>query len=849
MYKLKRIVLPLILIGALGLNVYLRLFPAYFPQLKKRARLNIEDRISRQAGNFVQKQYSDFSPLIKEKIVEQLKKETRKPTQEFKAQVNQEYRRLKGQYQDENGQTYLLEVDPYCRKRFTRLILENGYPGNKRAGQEVYDTFMLAPEGSPVPPYRFLYYFSAYFYKACSLFFPDLSLEKFLFYLPVFLTLVFCIALYLFCRHLFSSLSGVLAVFFIGLSPVFIHRSSAGWFDQDVFNVLFPLLIVWALAVGLKKKNFSSIASYSLLASFLLGLYAFSWVGWWFIYAVVIIFFVSATVNNWCLCFRDKTSLREKNFPYLVAGGIFLAGSVIFCFLIAKIEPFSFLYSSLSQNLRLGKALSFSIWPSVLYTVSELKSGTPKSIPVYTGGWTIFMLSLFGLLGVYLREKRGKRADIVLMLSCWTFVMFFASLKGLRFTQFLFVPLGIFLSVGIAEIWRLLPSWIKNLRSHKLQRAIVLVVISAICLVVAIPVRRSFSQASIQLPMVNDSWYAFMNQIKEKTPSNSIINSWWDYGNWFKEVAQRRTIVDPQIQDAPITYWMARVFLAQTEQEAVRILRMINNSSDALFDQIRAFLGDDFVSIVFLNEVLRSKLGDLEPIFKQYQIPQGLARKIKEVVFIKTPAPAYLFIDKTMVHKMAAISFLGNWNFAKVYILKYKDKPEDELIFELSSLFNIEAEEARSIYEEVMLSHAPSEINEVASKKWAYHLYLSGGTEDSGNVYFDNGIVLELASAQAKMFDSRDKRFKNLGFTFIFDGKSLSYKELKDSQLPQFSAGGFFFKANDQWNCIGVSNKQLGRSLLSKLYFTQAKGLKNFKASIVDDQAQLYLFKINWEAK
>ncbi|MCF7908114.1 MAG: hypothetical protein K9L86_04500 [Candidatus Omnitrophica bacterium] len=847
MDKLKKVTIFLILATVLGLNVYLRLFPANFPQLKKRAHLNIEDRMLSQAREFTQKQYPGYNSLIKEKIAKQVVKEGRKNSKGFKLRVNKEYERLKSQYQDDSGQTYLLEVDPYCRKRFTRLTLENGYPGNKIVDGKIYDKFMLAPQGGLVPPERFLYYFSAYLYRAVSFIFPNLSLEKFVFYLPVFLTFVFCIVLYLFCRYFFSNISGIFAIIFIGLSPVFIHRSSAGWFDQDVFNVLFPLLIVWFLGIGLKSKTFIQIVKYSLLASLLLGLYAFSWVGWWFIFAVIVIFFLATLANNFCLHFKDRDTLKKKNAPYLVSLAVFLSGSVIFCLLIAKVEPFSFLYGSLASNLRLGNSLSFSIWPSVLYTVSELKQGSFTSIPVYTGGWAIFMLSLFGLLWTYLREKRGKRADIVLILSCWTFVMFFASLKGLRFTQFLFVPLGIFLSVSLGDVWRLLPNWVRGVSSHKVRSGLILSAVCLICLVVSIPVRRSFSQASIQFPILNDGWYDLMIQIKEKTPENSVINSWWDYGNWFKEIANRRTLVDPQIQDAPITYWMARVFLAGNEEEAVRILRMINNSSDALFDQINSFLGDDFSSIVFLNKILRSEEKNIEAIFKEYKIPKGLAKKIKDVIFVKIPAPAYLFIDETMIYKISAISFLGNWNFAKVYIIKHQDLPKLEVINNLFRVFGLKQSEAELLYEEVMFSRIGREVNEVVSEKWTFPLYLAAGREDSGTVYFDNGIVLALNSSRATMFQQPEKKFKELSFTFIFDGDNLTYNESKMSQPMRFNSGGFFFKDNGQWKCIGVSNKALGESLLAKLYFTKAKTLDYFEPFIALDKANLYAFKIKWK--
>jgi|GEM_PF-554493 len=849
MNKIKKILPLVIFLIVLGLNVHLRLFPAYFPQLKKRASLNTEKLLLTRAHDFVQKQYPDYNPLIKEEIIKKIIREGKKNKAAFKAEADKEYRRLKDQYQDENQQTYLLEVDPYCRLRFTRLILENGYPGDNLVGRQAYDSFMLAPEGSPVPRYQFLYYFSAFSYKASLFIFPSLTLEKFVFYLPVFLVMVFCTVLYLFCRYFFSKLAGVFAVLFIGLSPVFINRSCAGWFDQDVFNVLWPILIVWVLVLGIRKQSFLSITKYSLLASALLGLYAFTWVGWWFIFAVIIAFFISLLFNNLCLYFRDWKMFREKSFPYLTAFFVFSAGSVIFCLAIAGTEPFSFLYQSLIKNLGLGKSLSASIWPSVLYTVSELKGGSPKDIPLYTGGWIIFMLSLLSLLWIYLKEKRGQKSELVLLLSYWIFVMFFASLKGVRFTQFLFVPLGIFLSAALVEAWQLLVLKLKKVADLKLRIIVAVSAAGAIGFIVFLPIQRGFNQANIQIPMVNDRWYDFMKQINQNTPQNSIINSWWDYGNYFKELAKRRTIVDPQAQDAPITYWMARVFLSDSEEEALRILRMVNNSSDALFDQVNTFFPDDFALVAFLDKILKSEPSKVDAIFSEYRIPKGLAKKIKEAVFFKEPAPAYLFVDSDMIYKMAAISFLGNWDFARVYILKNKKIPEAIVLDKLMKVFAMEPEAAEKLYQEVSLSKTSAGINEVVSRKWMFPLYVGKGNEEAGVVYFSNGVSLDLNRLRAKIFDPQQSVFKNLSFVFIFDGKNLTYQELDDYNSPRFTSGGFFFKGDHGWECIGVSDKALGQSLFSRLIFTKAKNSKYFEPFLSDDQEGLYLFKINWNAK
>ncbi len=39
--------------------------------------------------------------------------------------------------------------------------------------------------------------------------------------------------------------------------------------------------------------------------------------------------------------------------------------------------------------------------------------------------------------------------------------------------------------------------------------------------------------------MIDDAWYNVLTLIKERTPQEAILNSWWDFGDWFKVIGNR----------------------------------------------------------------------------------------------------------------------------------------------------------------------------------------------------------------------------------------------------------------------------------------------------------------------
>ncbi|MDD5069167.1 MAG: STT3 domain-containing protein [Candidatus Omnitrophica bacterium] len=855
---MKRIICFHIFLILLGFALFVRSFPAYFPQFKKQAAFDVEFKQRQIVRKQVADRYPDYNAAIKDKIISKIVSQDQKDKVFFNAQIEKEYDSLKAKYQDEKGLSYFLEVDPYCRLRHTRLILENGYPGNKKDDKNIYDTFMLAPKGEPVQPHRFLYYFSAYFYKLVTIFSPGLSLDTFLFYFPLFLLAVFLIAFYFFCVTFFSEVTAVLAVFFVSTPTVFILRSSAGWFDTDILNLLLPLTVIWCLGLAVRADRLAKSTLFAALAGFFLSIFAYHWVGWWFIMLVSFGFFVFAISNLISLHYKDRAELLRKIRPYLFSLLVFLLSSLGFCLWIAGFEPFSFAYSSLQQNFGLGKSMTPSIWPLVEYTVSELKQGNPLNVVIHLGfDLPMVVLALFSTLFVFIKEKRTHRSDVVVLLLCWLFFMAFAFLKGVRFSLFLIVPLAVFLAYTIESVGQVLIDRFKHKISPKLTAVISLIFLLVVFRMIFPVAKNSIQNSYSLIPMMNDTLAGVMNEIREKTPSNSIINSWWDYGNWFKEIARRRTIVDPQIQNRPITYWMARVIVSSDEEEAIRVLRMINNSSDLLFDRINKFFGDEFKTIAFLSRLIKEPYSAAKKTVVEYSLPPEIARDILDNLFIKEPAPAYFVVDKKMIGFMSNISFLGNWNFPKVYVIKHLNQPKDTVLNYLKDVFGLSFADAESLYNEVIFSTTKREESEVLSKRVFFVLPLSDGEVSEQTIYFDNSVVFDLNKIEARKYFEAGSLWRKFGFVYFYDGNTVSFSKskqeepkekqvnLQNAEIP-LKSGVLIIKEKDAFKCVGLSDEQLANSIFSRMFFLNGKTLKYFVPVIGDQETGTIVFKIEW---
>ncbi|MEW6074800.1 MAG: STT3 domain-containing protein [Candidatus Omnitrophota bacterium] len=830
--KKSLLVLILCLILVLGINIYFRAFPVYFPQFLQLARQNIDQKIHESARFQIESAYPSMSPYAKERAVRHLAASIKeKDKTKYRLQVNNEYEKLKAPFQDRFGQTYLMELDCWHWARYVGNIEAHGFPGDTLRNGVQWDQYMLAPYGEKVAWNQFLFYFSSFLYKAFCVVIP-VALNTFLFYLPLLFVFFLLVAVYFFCALHFGPVAAVLSTLFIGLAPIFLPRSCVGWFDMDVLSLLFPFLITWTY---LSWYNVSSIRQKVIRAFcvfLLVGLFAFTWHHWWFIVGILIGYECVSILHLFFafLQYGRKDTQLLKTHAWTAFG--FFIISLFWTFLFVGPDTFAILISQLRSAIRLNQPVLYSIWPNVFFTVQELGRSNLNLVASLIGDKLLFLFSLISMLVLFLLTRIRKSShfekEFILVMVIWFFSMFIACFKGIRFIMFLIIPLGI--SFG----WFL--QYAIEYFEDTLRRVIVLLL--SFVFVFSI-VDRAFTTSRHLYPLINDNWYNLLIAIKEKTPPRAVLNSWWDFGDWFKAIGDRPVIFDGQSQNTPQAYWMARILLENDEERAIAMLRMLNASGNRSFDLIDAHLHNPLASIMLLEKVLFNPQGAQAELLRV--MPEKEAAKVLGLVFGIPQEPAYFIVDPTMPDKIYAISFMGNWDFVKSYVVqKYGQKGSKRIAGDLIAM-GVDRNKAQQYYQEVTI--VPRQyLDDWISKRVRFYGALVKGEVKDGMVLFENSVVYNPVKKTAYLFYNNG--YKVPRSLFLFENGILQEYEFKNNELG-FSV--LIIKDEEGYSAIGL-DRQLGKSLFVRLYFLQGRGLKHFKPFLSqnDTGGHIRVFTLEW---
>lgn len=822
------------IIGAVGLlliagsGIYFMSYSRFLPILGIQAKQEIFSQEYERVVSSTEKAYPQMSPVLRQRIVTRLYEENlRKDKLALGRLVSDRAGELKARYSDEQGRVYMTGIDSYYWLRLLKNLDKSGHPGDRVVDGREFDDLIRAPLDAASVKNVHLFLGLLTYRLSRGLKLDESAALAALFFIPVFLLCCIVVLTFFIGRGLgMNDLSAFFSTIAVGLNPFLITRVSGEWFDTDIYNVFFPLSIFGFFIFSWKSEKIFGRVFWAVLSALFLALYASTWKGWWFIFDIMMVSAAFFLLNQKLVALQNARSVRWRE--HLISLASF---SLCGCFFVLIWNGGTVLKDLFVEPLRLVsifKVTSDNVWPNVFWTVAELGEFRPFEIVSVLGGSFVFFVAMIVLVYILLIERGARdpqKGYGILCLAFWIILTFHPSVEALRLALLLVVPVGLVFGLAVNRIYDLSAGLIGKFwrgTGEKFGRC------ALMCLLAVYPVMsiRTLHYSMIgTLPQMDDSWHQTLEAIKKQTPEDAIVNSWWDFGHWFKWGTGRRILFDGMTQNTPFAYWVSRALLTDSELEAFQIWRMINTRGNEAVEFLEREEGFDAVGAVSLVREILSSAKTIEEarVLIASQVSEENAAVFLSLVFPPEFPSAYLIISYDMPVKISAISFVRNWDFTKADLwLKHPRLSKNGFVSYAVDRYGLSAEEAESRYLEILL------LDEKRSRSWMTQVYafspaLSKGTQEGDLVFFEDGLVVDLKTHLARLVSAKQKgRLKSL---FIFEKDTLAEFPQDGAEQP-FS--GLIFKKTDSYFDL-LLNPVLAKSLLVRLYYLEGSGLEYFK--------------------
>ena len=838
----------------------------------------------------------------------QFQKAVNENKQRIDEQIRQTSAYIKSFFQDEGGKNYMPDIDPYYWVRYAENIVEHGHPGDVLKEGKPFDNHQLAPLGRFVFPDMFHPYSLAYFYNILHFFMPQLTIMRSAFYLPVFVSALCVLLVFLIARKIAGNIGGFFAGMIMAVNGAFLGRTLFGHADNDIWVIFFPLLITWLFIETIEFKNILKVVIMASIAGFFTGLFAFAWGGgWWYIFdfllATIALTFLYLTliklndIKKDIKVFFSDISLRN----IIIIGFTYFISSALFVTLFSRWSIFTNSFLGPLSFPSIKAPATESLWPNVLTTVAELNEGSINGIINSVGGHFLFFVSLLGLILAISRSEGMKRSDFAyaigtaifygayfllkragvsisvyglliwialpilirisiviykkdlsydfklpILLALWTISTIFASIKGIRFTLLLAPAFSVAFGVALGKIYTYVSYLLtKELKIHKAVGSSILILL--LMLMYANPINSAIGSARSDIPIINDAWYNALNAIKQDSKENAIITSWWDFGHHFKAIADRPVTFDGTTQVYPPAHWVGRLLMASNESEAMGILRMLDCGSSRAFNALYELNNDTHLSLRILNKIILLDKESAEKELKDRGINDEDIQKIISFTHCGPPE-AYFIASEDMIGKSGVWSHFGSWNFERADIWQNARKmPQKKAVEYMMSKFNYTKERAENIHFEIQAISSDSEANTWIAPWPGY-----GGTDSCSK----NKEGIYVCSRGFQINLSNNDVFA-IGQQGIVRPKAAAFTTEDGIFKKEFNGVTLDFgmtiipKSENELEAV-LSGRELAGGMFTRMFYMQGHGLKYFK--LFDHQrgltgTNIYTYKVDWEGK
>ena len=483
----------------------------------------------------------------------------------------------------------LNEFDPFFNYRATQFIVENGLP----TYLEWNDDLSWHPYGRDVAATSqvMLHTSAAMLYQIFGM---GSSLYDFTILFPIVVSSLTAIIIFALVRTIGGTTAGLIASLFFAVSPIIIVRGTMGWFKSEPLGLFYGLLAVYLLLSAIKSDKGKVSIAKTIGAGIFLAFGLASWGGiQFFILPIGVLFLalpflrkdskfiVWSSVIFASVFLLITISFERTGIAFISSlNGLFLIGCTAFlilCVIIKKISKkqlrnsFALLgiliaagIAMLSSNMvslptfrHLNAANPFMLTDNMLVDSVAEHATTTIDLSFYffsvcmifagIGAWFLFQKKVNRSMNI-----KHEMAGFALIIG---FLGIYFSSAFVRLEVFGSISIIILSSIGLS----ILISKILNggSRSTSVVTKISFLAVIAALLVVpmAYPERINWANQSGGAPftIVNsgthfnistNDWADSMKWVKENTPEDAVIVSWWDYGYWISTLAERKTLAD-----------------------------------------------------------------------------------------------------------------------------------------------------------------------------------------------------------------------------------------------------------------------------------------------------------------
>ena len=581
-------------------------------------------------------------------------------------------------YEDQNGLPYMYDMDSYYNYRLTENYLDHGYIGDAIINGTQWDLHSYYPPGVPMDYPPFIVYLTTLIYKIVNLF-SQVPLLTVAFWIPAFIAPLCGIPAYFIVSRLTNDYGGLVAGILAVTSPLYFVRSVPGWFDTDMFNVLFPLIIVLFLFEAFKSDSAKTRAIFSSLSAFSMFLFAIAWDGWQYLFYIISIF---------CIFYILWAKIRKKNIKKTVQiSGIFILGSITLIYIFTGILNIISLISGVFELIRItSNQCVWAPWPNAYILITELQLPSVKDA-VNGSGFILSGLAAFGIFLIFkvLNDKKLKKHFLNKMempfysfLVVWTIIGICSLKEGIRFILLIIPPLVIIAGITAG----IMKEYFDHLNKKQLNKVLSLSVLILIVLFSILPV---YNVVTSLTPRMNDDLWDSAVWINNNTSSDTVVISSWVYGHFFSAVADRPVVFDGRlgyIETLPVRnyentyifgnkspsvareYWIDRAFSTSDENLSFGIFRMLSTSGDCSWLILDKYTRNTTKSVKILNSILGvDKKTAANILINNYSLNQNQSGTILKYTHTDNFKPFVVVTYPTMINGGYWTFNFGEWDF------------------------------------------------------------------------------------------------------------------------------------------------------------------------------------------